>query len=84
LVAFSALVPDGVTLNAVALDASRGARSTISGQAATRDALLAFKERLQGAPYVGEVELPLEHLLSRTDARFTLTMTLKFDQVPPL
>lgn len=50
---------------------------TISGVAATRPALSAFRDRLNAERSFSSVELPLASLVSERDAEFTITLVIK-------
>ena len=82
LVAFPKLVPNGVVLASLQLQAA-GTPSTIAGHATTRDDLLKFRERLTAAPYISNVNLPIGDLLARDNLNFTISLTVDLRQVPP-
>lgn len=64
-------VSSGIQLESVTYDA-RSATMSISGQADTRENLLAFNEALLGSPYVKTVDNPITNLFKKTEVRFTL------------
>lgn len=67
----SAAVPSGITLEGVGVDA--GGNVTITGQAATRAALLQLQERLGASGAVDDLYSPVRNLLQPTDISFELT-----------
>lgn len=82
LVSFSKIVPDGVVINSLQLETDSGAPSTINGRANTREALLTFESELKKTPFLENVNLPFKNKLDKTNAYFTITMTIKMDRVP--
>ncbi len=68
-------VPAGVSLTELAMDKNTQILK-IKGQAAKRDDLLQFKDRLEKLNLVASVDLPLENLLKQKDVKFTLTVSL--------
>jgi hypothetical protein len=69
----------GVTLSgfSYATTNEKGARTfSISGIAATRDALRTYQLALSGAPFIQTVHLPVSAYAKDSDISFTLTVTL--------
>lgn len=62
------LVPDGIRLSSI--QATADGRMTISGTAATRDALLTMKDALEESPLFEEVTSPLSNILQKRDVKF--------------
>lgn len=69
----------GISITSVALrrGAEKGAIS-ISGKAATRDALVSFSKSLQGEPSFGSVNLPVSSLAKSKDIPFSISIDSKF------
>lgn len=82
IVAFSKVVPEGVVINSMQMEADANKRSTINGLAKTREALLDFESKLRDTPFIEKVNLPFKNKLDKTDAYFTITLSVKFDKVP--
>lgn len=81
LINITGLIPDGVSLTALKLEAGPS-KSSLSGRATTREALLDLKSRLEGALYLKDITLPVTDLLTRTDVDFTINFTTDPAQVP--
>jgi len=48
----------------------------LTGEAADRQALASFRDRLESLPYVEQVNLPIENLATNQDINFTITVTV--------
>lgn len=70
-------LPPGVTFSKIVLTPEDGAHGTISlsGKAATRDALLAFVKELQGKSAFSGVSVPVADLATETDVPFSLSFS---------
>ncbi len=77
---FATIVPLGIHIQHVSFDAQGD--STIEGAADTREALVAFKNALSSAPYLTNINVPLNDLLSKSDIHFTVTFRIQFAQLP--
>lgn len=75
LVVIAAAAGEGIQLERLETTADR--LVLISGQAATRAALLAYGEALRAAPTVKQVDSPLSNLVKERDAAFKFTVYLK-------
>lgn len=80
LASFAALVPPEVTITSLHLSIDK--ESTLSGQAATREGLLAFRDALAKAPYITNITLPVKDLLERRDVKFTVTFKVVLNKLP--
>ena len=76
---FSNLENAEVTLTNMNIDRLKTGLSPVklSGQAANRQALAAFRDRLLALPEVQAVDLPLSNLAKDKDIQFGLTVTMK-------
>ena len=68
-----------LTLFSVTIGAAGDVSVTVGGNAATRDALVVFRDRLKTLPRVMSVNLPLSNLAERADIDFSLSVNF----VPP-
>ena len=69
----------GVTLEGFSFaPGERGASMTVSGRAASREALRAFESRLESEPYVESAELPISAYAAETDIEFSILLTGPF------
>ena len=73
--------PAAVSLTrfSVTIGAAGDVSVTVGGNAATRDALVVFRDRLKTLPRVMSVNLPLSNLAERADIDFSLSVNF----VPP-
>jgi len=69
-----AVVPEGISLET--LD-TKGRTIMLTGQAKTRDSLLAFGDALKGNDCVESANLPISNLFSQTDIEFQLDFVMK-------
>lgn len=74
LVAFSALVPEGVNIENLT---TKNYQVMISGLAKTRDGLLAFKEGLEKSECIKDVNVPLSNMVQRENVDFQLDFSIK-------
>jgi len=66
--------PPGIALQSMTLNNESGFH--LSGNAATRDDLIAFKTLLEHSPAVRTVDLPLQYLVEEHDIHFMVQATL--------
>jgi hypothetical protein len=71
----------GIEISGVQL--SRGAQGLapigLTGEAADRQALASFRDRIESLPYVEQVNLPIENLAKNQDIGFTITVTVNLE-----
>lgn len=67
-----ALTPPGAGLTAMSVDALEK-KIALSGQAETRDDVVALENRLKNSPFFERVESPLSNYLDKRDADFSFT-----------
>ncbi len=53
----------------------------LTGEAANRQALASFRDRIESLPYVTQVDLPIENLAQNQDIDFTITVTVNPDSL---
>lgn len=68
-------VPPGVSIGNLAFE-TRTQSLRLNGQAANREALLTFEERLRASPYVKTLESPISNLFEKADINFTFQAVL--------
>ncbi len=73
------LIPSGVQITSLNLNATDA--STIDGVASTRDALIAFKKNLAAAPFITNIDLPLNDLLSPSVIHFSVHFNIDFTKL---
>ena len=69
-------VPDGITLNKIA---SKNYAISLSGIAADRDVLIAFKDKLEQDGCFEGINLPLSNLVAKENLDFQLDLNIKKD-----
>ena len=78
--------PAQVYWQSLTIDRRAGTMS-LSGKAATREALLTLEQNLQAVPWLTTVSAPLSQLLNKNDIDFQITATLQdvepLRQLPP-
>lgn len=75
-------VISGITLSAYDINVETG-KVGVTGVAATRDALLLFKEQVEKAPQFSKVSLPLASLLTDQNITFSMAMDYKVSAPQP-
>jgi hypothetical protein len=71
--------PSGIRLGSWQID--KTSRVAIyNGFAATREALLTFKEALAASPYLTNIKLPVQNIAQKEAITFTITAELRKDQ----
>lgn len=71
-------LPQGVSLNSISFEKGESMYTfTISGMADTREALVAFRDALDGLTRFSGVDLPVTQLARRTDLEFSLTANIQ-------
>jgi len=68
----SSLVPPGVTLSSFVLQKNTS-EFKFTGKAATRDALLNFKDSLENSDFFTEIQSPISNLLTKVNINFELS-----------
>jgi len=76
LAKISGLLPDGITLENLAIDYRTGAAS-LSGSAKERKDLEALRDILKNDSDFGNIDLPLASLLKQKDIEFSIAFTIK-------
>ncbi len=73
----------GVEVSTVQLTRVEGELGPISliGEAANRQALASFRNRLEALPYVASVDLPIENLALNQDIPFTITVEVNQNEL---
>ncbi len=67
----SALIPDGITTDALSTD---GYTLTISGLSDTRDNLISFKSKLENEKCFSNINLPLSNLVDKSNVAFQIVL----------
>ncbi len=62
----------------------RGEIVNVAGTAADREALIRFRESLEAGAAFSKVELPISNLVRASNITFTLTLTPRRSQLPPI
>jgi Tfp pilus assembly protein PilN len=68
------LLNSGIRFKSVSFD---GSRVALSGQAATRESLLLFKDNLENSDYFQNVDAPLSNFLKQTDIDFSFSFEIE-------
>lgn len=69
-------ISEGVVLNQVSSD---GLLVNLSGQASTRESLIAFKDKLNSADCFDNVDLPFSNLVLKENIDFKINLKVKRD-----
>lgn len=72
-----AVVPGGIRINAVRGQSGKKPSISISGQAATRNALTILEQRLKTIPWAKSVDAPNSNLIDRTNAPYEFILPLQ-------
>lgn len=72
----NANVPDKIALNGIA---GKGYAVSLSGRAADRDVLIAFREKLEQDECFSEINFPLSNLVAKENLDFQLDLNIKKD-----
>ena len=81
LESFLNLVPENVAIKSLTFVRGQAALS-LSGIAKTRNDLLAFKQRLEAAPGVSNINLPMSDLIEKDNNSFDITLSIDFSKFP--
>lgn len=77
LIKLSSAIPNGVILNTISIDEDK--KTTIAGQANTRNDLLSLKENLEALSGISGITLPLDDLVYPVDVPFKIEFTIDSD-----
>ena len=80
LTAITDRVPTGITLTSLTVD--RGTALRIEGHAATRESLLAFRDTIQGFPFLRDVTVPFSNILQRERIDFSIDARVDRTVIP--
>lgn len=72
------LIPNGINLTTVSIDAEAMILS-IAGHSATRNELLTYKEHLEKLSYLSSINLPITNLTTQTDIVFQITAMINLE-----
>ena len=75
------LVPPNISLTNISFSPAEKSQEQIliTGQAKTRDDLLAFKNNLESSTFLSEVNVPLDNLLKKDDISFSIKARLNLE-----